>query len=55
MSITTTIDAHERREVAVAELQNTYLHLFAGMDGIIHKVMCGQLTELMTQTASQIS
>ena len=50
--ITSAIDAHEERDVAVIDLPGAFLH--AEMDDVVHMVMRGRLAELMAETAPEI-
>ena len=50
--ITSAIDAHEGRDIAVIDLPGAFLH--AKMDDMVYMVMRGELAELMAETAPQI-
>ena len=50
--ITSAIDAHEGRDVAVIDLPGAFLH--ATMDDVVHMVMHGRLAELMAETAPEL-
>ena len=50
--ITSAIDAHEGRYVAVIDLPGAFLH--AEMDDVVHMVMRGRLAELMAETAPEL-
>ena len=50
--ITSAIDAHEGKDVAVIDLPGAFLH--AEMDDVVHMVIHGELAELMAETAPQI-
>jgi len=50
--ITATVDAHEERDVAIADVPGAFLT--ADMDEVVHMVLRGKLAELMAKAVPQI-